>query len=209
MNVFPRQSLSVFATAALAVLSIGSAFGQASKVVVEKPTFDDLPSPTFSGGGKDKSFKPKDWTEIEAKIKVSLAPVPKSKTCDRITVKWYIAVKNPDKAGTYFLLTKSVDYVNVPVDEDVYCSVYLSPASVRRLTGSDKGGKNAVDLVGYEVLVNGEKKAEETNKNKVGWWNASSNNISRTEVVPILSKAETPFANMWWDRYAETAVERR
>jgi hypothetical protein len=27
--------------------------------------------------------------------------------------------------------------------------------------------------------------------------------------VPLLTKSETPFANMWWDRYAEVSVERR
>ncbi|RYG85351.1 MAG: hypothetical protein EON58_23120 [Alphaproteobacteria bacterium] len=204
----PRTTLSIAATAFLAALSIGSAFGQASKVVGEKAMFDDLPSPQFSGGGKDKAFKPKDWLEIETKLKISLAPEPPSKTADKITVKWYIAVKNPDKAGTYFLLTKTIDHVNVPLEEDIYCSVYLSPASIKRLTGSDKGGKNAVDLVGYEVLVGGEKKFEETNKNKVGWWNTSSDKISRSEVVPLLSKAETPFSNMWWDRYAEVSADK-
>lgn len=209
MNVLQRKSLSIFATAAFTALSLGSAFGQASKVQAEKPTFDDLPSPTVSGLSKEKSFKPKDWLEIETKLKVSLSPEPKSKTADKITVKWYIAVKNPDKAGTFFLLTKTIEHVNVPLESDIFCSVYLSPASVKRLTGTDTSPKNAVEFVGYEVLVNGEKKAEDTNKGKVGWWNAASDKISRSEAVPLLSKPETPFAAYWWDRYAEVAVERR
>lgn len=209
MNVIQRKSLSLVATAAVVALSIGSAFGQASKVVVEKPAFDALPSPTFSGMSKDKGFKPKDWLEIEAKLKISLAPEPKSKTADKITVKWYVAVKNPDKAGTFFLLTKEVDHVNVPLEEDIYCSVYLSPASIKRLTGSDKGGKGAVEYVGFEVLVNGEKKAEETDKGKAGWWNTASDKISRSDAVPLLNKTETPFATLWWDRYAEVGVERK
>ena len=91
----------------------------------------------------------------------------------------------------------------------MYCSAYLSPGSVKRITGSDKGGKNAVEAVGIEILVNGEKVGEETTKFKVGWWNASSNKISRSESVPLLTKAETPFANMWWDRYAEVKPEAR
>jgi hypothetical protein len=208
MNVLFRNSLSISASAVLAVLSIASAHGQASKVVGEKPSFDDLPSPEFSGG-KQKSFKPKDWLEMEASLKVSLSPEPKSKTCDRITVKWYVAVKNPEKSGTFLLLTKDVDYVSVPLGEEVYTSVYLSPASVKSLTGSDKGGKQAVEFVGYEVLVNGVKAAEETSKGKPGWWNTASKGISRSDSPPLLNKAETPFSNMWWDRYAEVATERR
>ncbi|MEO5713844.1 MAG: Amuc_1102 family pilus-like protein [Luteolibacter sp.] len=209
MNIFPRFSVSLAASAILAMVSMTSANGQAAKVVGEKPAFDDLPSPEFSGG-KQKSFKPKDWLEIEAKLKISLAPEPPSKTCEKVTVKWYVAVKNPDKPGTFLLLTKEVNHVNVPLDDDqIFFSIYLSPASVKRLTGSDKGGKQAVEFVGYEVLVNGEKKAEETNKGKPGWWNAASDKISRSESVPLLTKAETPFANMWWDRYAEVSAERR
>ena len=206
MNVLSRNSLSFAASAFIAVLSIGSAYGQASKVVGEKPIFDDLPSPEFSGG-KQKSFKPKDWLEIEASIKVSLAPEPKSKTCEKLTVKWYVAVKNPEKAGSMLLLTKDIEYVNIPLDEAIFCSVYLSPASIKSLTGFDKGGKGAVEYVGYEVLVNGEKKVEETSKGKAGWWTSPS--LSRSESPPLLKKSDTPFSNMWWDRYAEVAPERR
>ena len=208
MKLFPRLTIPLAVSAFLALVSVGTSFGQAAKVVAEKPAFEDLASPEFSGG-KQKSFKPGDWLEIEAKLKVSLSPEPPSKTCEKLTVKWYIAVKNPDKPGTFLLLTKTIEHVNVPLDQDVFCSSYLSPASIKRLTGSEKGGKQAVEFVGYEVLVNGEKKVEETYKGKPGWWNMASDKISRSESVPLLTKAETPFANMWWDRYAEVGVERR
>jgi hypothetical protein len=208
MNVLVKKSLSFTASVMIAGLSIGSAFGQAAKVVGEKPSFDDLPSPEFSGG-KQKAFKPKDWLEIETKLKISLSPEPKSKTCEKLTVKWYIAVKNPEKSGSMLLLTKDIEHVNAPLDEEIFCSVYLSPASIKRLTGSDKGGKNAVEIVGYEVLINGEKVATETTKFKAGWWNAASDKISRSESVPLLNKSETPFSTMWWDRYAEVAGDRK
>ena len=64
----------------------------------------------------------------------------------------------------------------------------------------------------YEVLVNGQKVAQETTKKVKGqtdWWNIASSTISRSETVPLLNKMETPFASMWWDRYAEILVERR
>lgn len=208
MNALLRKTLLLSASAIIAGLSIGSAHGQAAKVAADKPAFDDLQSPEF-GGGKQKSFKPKDWLEIEVKLKVSLAPEPKSKTCDRILVKWYVAVKNPEKSGTMLLLTKDVEHVNIPLEEDIYCSVYVSPASLKRLTGSDRAGKNVVEAVGYEVLVNGEKVASDTTKFKVGWWNAASNKISRSDAVPLLNKSETPFRDMWWDRYAEVSEQRR
>ena len=101
------------------------------------------------------------------------------------------------------LFTKDVEYVNVPLGEDMWFSVYLSPSAIKRLTGFDRAAKSAVDGVGYEVYINGEKVAEETTNWKVGWWNVASDKISRSDVVPLLIKAQTPFAAMWWDRYAE------
>jgi hypothetical protein len=184
-----------------------NAFAQASKVMAEKPTFDDLPSPEFSGG-KQKPFKPKDWLEVETKFNVQLKPEPKSKTAAEVMVKWYVAVKNPEKSGAFFLLTKNITHINVPLGEDIFSSVYLSPASIMRLTGSAKGGKNAVEFVGYEVLVNGEVKAADTNKGEVGWWKSSSEKLSASDTVPLLAKYETPFAVMWWDRYAEVKQEK-
>ncbi len=207
MNILFRKLATVTAFAVTAIVSTQVASGQAARILAEKPAFDDLPSPEFSGG-KQKSFKPKDWLEIETKIKASMSPEPKSKTCERLTVKWFVAVKNPDKPGSMLLLTKDIDHVNVPLEEEVYCSVYLSPASLKRLTGTDSGGKSAVEAVGYEILVNGEKVAAETTKFKPGWWNAASEKISRSDSVPLLNKAETPFSNMWWDRYAETLDSR-
>ena len=200
--------LPAFACAVLGVLSANHANAQAYKVEASKPAFDDLPSPEFTGG-KQKGFKPKDWLEIEASFTVQMKPEPLSKTAERILVKWYVAVQHPDKKGAFLLLTKDVTHVNVPLNEEIFSSVYLSPASITRLTGSDRGGKGAVELVGYEVLVNGEKVAQETNKNEAGWWNNASDKISRSDTVPLVNKMETPFSNHWWDRYAEILVESR
>jgi hypothetical protein len=141
--------LAALTCAIFAVVSTPRADAQAYKVDAKKPDFDDFPSPEFSGG-KQKNFKPKEWLEIEASIQVQMAPEPPSKTADRILVKWYVAVENPDKKGTYLLLTKDITHVNVPLGEEVFSSVYLSPASVRRLSGYDRAGKSLVYLVGYD-----------------------------------------------------------
>lgn len=202
MNATLRHLLTVAAFTLITSVSSGVAHAQAAKVAADKPSFDDLTSPEFAGG-KQKAFKPKDWLEIETKIKVSMSPEPKSMTCDRLTVKWYVAVKNPEKPNTMLLLTRDIEHVNVPLEEEVYCSVYLSPASLKRLTGSDRGGKGSVEAVGFEILVNGLKVAEDTTKFKAGWWAAASDKISRSDAVPLLNKSETPFSNSWWDRYAE------
>ena len=203
--------LSAIACATFGFFTDSAAIAQTTKVEASRPDFDDLPSPEFNGG-KQKSFKPKNWLDIEASFTVQMKPEPPSKTAERILVKWYIAVKHPDKRGALLLLTKDITYVNIPLNEEVFTSVYLSPSSIFRLTGSDRAGKGAVEFVGYEVLVNGQKVAQETTKKVKGqtdWWNIASSTISRSETVPLLNKMETPFASMWWDRYAEILVERR
>ncbi len=78
-----------------------SAMAQRYKVEVSKPDFDDLQSPEVGGNTGKKNFKPKDWLEAEVKFKV-IASSDKVKFVDRVTVKWYVATKNPD--GKVFVL---------------------------------------------------------------------------------------------------------
>ena len=191
---------------AAALLCSSISYGD-SKVEGDEPDFDDLPSPEFQYV-KNKRFVPNEWLGVEAKIKVQLSPEPKSKTLGSMVVKWFVAVKNPEKSGTFLLLTKTVNHVNIPLNEDVYTSVYLSPNSIRLLTGSARGGKNAVEYVGYEVIVDGVTKEASTNKGKVGWWKTESPKIVASDSVPLLAKSETPFAPFWWDRYAEVKPEK-
>jgi hypothetical protein len=203
MNALLHHSIAIVASSLILGLSMGSASADV-KVTADKPTFDDIQSPEFPGG-KQKPFKPKFWLEIETKVKVMMAPEPKTKTCDKLTIKWYIAVKNGEKPGTMLLFSKEVDHVNVPLDEDVYLSIYLSPASIKRLTGFDRAAKSSVEGVGFEILVDGKSVASETTKWKLGWWDSPSEKISRSDVVPLLTKPQTAFNGMWWDRYAEVS----
>ena len=200
-----RTSIRLIAVAAVAFCTLPTAVqAQQAKVNVDDPKFDAVPSPDINTG-YNKSFKPKDWLEVEAKISVEMAPKPKSEFCDQVTVKWFVAVKNPDGKG-YFLLTKDINYINIPLGEDVYVSAYLAPNTIKRLTGSWRAGRGVVDRVGIEVLFNGVKVGQASTKGKAGWWNSPS--LSRTEKFPLLSKDETPFQALWYDRYAEIQKQR-
>lgn len=193
----------------LGVLALSSpVVAQQFKVEVSKPGFDDLQSPDVGGNTGKKNFKPKDWLEAEVKFKVAAAD-PKVKFVDRVSVKWYVAAKNPDGKG-YVLLEKEINHINVPVGEDVYSSVYLSPTAVKRISGSERAGKSILSHVGGEILVNGSKPAKNsgyfTSKGKVGWWTSGA--LSRYDKIPLRNKNETPFKFLWWDRYAEIEEKR-
>ncbi|WP_367871306.1 Amuc_1102 family pilus-like protein [Luteolibacter sp. Populi] len=195
----------VASAAAFSLLSTG-AIAQEIKADVGKPVFDDLPSPDVKTG-KDKSFKPKDWLEVEASMKIAGTPEQKKVGyINTVTVKWYVGLRNPDGKGA-IKLVKTINHINVPVDEEVFTSVYISPATIKRLTGKDKANKGAVEAVGIEVLVDGVKVGQAAEKAKELWWNAPALS-DQSEKFPLLNKTETPFAMLWYDRYAEIQKER-
>lgn len=173
------------------------------------PTAETLQSPEIPSQTKQKRFVPRDWLEIEAAIKIQTAPVPPSGMVDRLVVKWYLAVLNPDKPREFLLLTREITHANVPIEEEIFSSIYLSPSSIRRLTGNYRGGTKAVDMIGYEVIFNGEVIGSAVNRGaRPEWWKIASEKISASDAIPVLTKLETPFAAMWWDRYAEVMIER-
>ena len=202
-----RSALAAIAASAAALSFLATPLHAQGKAEVGNLTFDDIPSPEVQTG-KAKSFKPKDWLEVEAGIKIPAtnADQKKSGFINQVTVKWYVAVANPDGKGV-IKLSKTINHINVPIDEEIFSSVYMSPANIKRLTGKDKAGKSAVKAVGLEVLVDGEKVGQAAEKQKEGWWNAGSLS-DQSDKFPLLNKNETPFAMLWWDRYAEIQKER-
>jgi hypothetical protein len=212
MNIPLCKPYTFKALPVLALLLVGSAHGQqpakeAVKVQAEPPEASALLSPDFNTSTK-KAYKPKEWVEVEAKMKILMVPEPKTKTCDQVTVKWYVAVEGPEKGGPVLMFSKDVEHVNVPVNEDIYFSIYLSPASLRRLEGEVRNPEKIVQHIGYEVLVNGTVVAKQTtSRAKLDWWTSSK--VTKSDVITLLNKSETPFSHMWWDRYAEVSPERK
>ena len=195
------MALGFFAAAAVG-------FGQ-DKVEVGKVDFDNLPSPDLPVG-KNKNFKPKDWLEFEAGIKIPPMNAEMKKTgfIDQIVVKWSVALQNPDGRG-YILLQKDITHINVPLDEEVFSSVYLSPNTLKRRTGRDRAGKSSVDRVLCEVLVNGRMVGASTSKGDIDWVQKGAGSLSdQSSRFPLLNKNETPFRAFWWDRYAEIQERR-
>lgn len=199
----------LFSTLLLGFMSLTSPLmAQAGKVTLDKPEFDDLPSPNFAGNTGEKNFKPKDWLEVEVKFKVEMPRSYKEKFVDRVTVKWYVAIDDPAGGRKAVYIEKEINHVNVPVGEDIYSSVYLSPSAILRISGSENAGKRVVKSVGGEILVNGQAAVDKTglfsSTGNPGWWLQ----ISRYDKIPLLNKNDTPFKALWWDRYAEIEERR-
>jgi len=181
------------------------------KVSVDKPEFVALESPEFATNNT-KNWRPKDWLEIEVKFAVTdvLPKIPADKTLPAVTIKWFVAIQDPSVKGKKYLrLERAIKHVNIPIGEEVYTSIYLSPSSVRRLSGGgDRADAGIIWGVGGEVIYKDRIIASFTNKNdrtKDGrpfWYDAG---LSASNTVPLRNKNETPFINFWYDRYAEIA----
>lgn len=187
-------------------LIASAAHGQAVKVEAEKPEFDVLPSPELGGNTNEKKWQPKDWLEAEVELKLEASPEPKDGYVDRLDIRWYVAVEDPAGKG-YFLIEKDVTYLNIPVGDSVFASVYLSPSAIKRLTGGERAGKSSIWGVAGEVTYNGQKVATFSSKSTKEWW--TSPKLSRTDKFPLMSKHETPFKFLWWDRYLQEQEGRR
>ena len=171
-----------------------------AKIDIDKPDFDNLTSPEM-GSGAGKKVKAKDWLEVEVKFKVeAVKPAAKDGFVDQAEVVWYVAVENPGGKG-YWLMEKKITHVNIEIGEDLFTSVYLSPNSVKRLSGKDRAAKKIVWGVAGTITIGTTTETFNSQPSKKEWW--KSENLSRTEKVPLLDKSETPFKALWWDRYAE------
>lgn len=211
------------------LLAIPSVFAQAPvavKAKAKKPSFDSLPSPDFGGNTNLKRFKEKWWLEIEVEFEVD-ARVGRDTPnfIDELEFRYYVAVENGERSrenpAEILVIEKIVRHVNIPVGESIYSSVYLSPSSVQRITGSRSSGrasKSTVKEVTVQIFHNGQTVGGSTTTGRMSddgrmqdpWWTKlGSGKMMRTEAIPLLPKDETPFAPMWWDRYAEPKIERR
>lgn len=184
----------------------------AVKITADEPNFDDLQSPELGGNTGKKAWKPKDWLEVEVPVEIETRPDTPDGYIDRLTVRWFVAVENKvdRNAAKFFLMEKSVTHVNVPVGEKFYLSCYISPATIKRLTGSDRAGKNAIAAVGGEINAPGAvSPARFTSKGDVRtpFWTSAA--MQRSNKYPLLNKNETPFKNLWWDRYLEIAPDNQ
>ena len=78
--------------------------------------------------------------------------------------------------------------------------IYISPASVKTLTGSDTFSDSSVKAWGVEVLHSGQLVGGKSSNNKK-WWEAGGL-PPRSEGL-ILNKKQTPFAPLWGDYHVD------
>jgi len=177
-----------------------SSNGGALELDADDPDINTLETPDFGQvQGSNRRGKSKSWMEFDVPLEFETTN-NEEHFVDEVTVDWYVAIKDP-KSSSFLLLEKSVDYVNFPTKEEISVSVYLSPASIKILTGKDRVSKSDVRAVAAVVSVNGREMGLSSSMSEANWWDSPS--LLKSSLVELMSKDETPFKFHWWDQYGE------
>jgi hypothetical protein len=185
-----------FAVFAVAAALPGTAAGQV-KVEVKDVAIQAQQTPEFNVTGvKDKRWKPKTWMELEVAFEADL---PRAEVIDALTFRYYIVLDGPrEKQKT---LVGDVTHVNIPVGEAAHAVVYISPATIKAITGSEGFEAASVKAWGVEVLHGGDLAGGKSSTNSQ-WWESGQTIPPRAEGM-ILNKKQTPFAPLWGDYHVD------
>lgn len=161
---------------------------------VKNPSVDTQPTPDFQAAGvKSKSWKPRDWLEIEAEFEAK-GVLPRNAVIPKLLFRYYAAIRGPKGPK---VLKGETTHINVEDGEKYYTAAYVSPSNLGKITGDFRRFQtSAIEGVGIEVLYNGVLVGGVSTAGGKFW-----------EQLPpeagVVGKADSPFALLWIDRYAD------
>jgi len=199
---------SLFTIVATAALLCGNLVAQQAQVQL-KPgdvdvgniVFDAQKTPNFQAGDvKSKNIpNPRDWLEIEVEFEVK---GPKDAVVKDLLFRYYVGFR--DQTGNPRILTGDVKHINIVVGEESFSAAYVAPSTLGEITGDFRRFQpNSVEAVGVEVFYNGVIVGRGSTLGNRPFWETT------TTQPGVLGKADTPFAILWIDRYAEVEKTNR
>jgi hypothetical protein len=183
------KSFSIIALVSLALVGAGFAqspvgpgsvkLGKVSPSVVKTPEYQIV-------GGENKRFRNREWLELE----VEYATQPEE--IDELTFKYTVLLE-----GNH-LLDGEVTYVNIPKDREHYAVMYIPPRALEKITGGKPLSPASIVNVWVEVTHSGQALDKPASFKPSPALNAI--NLPHTTGL-ILTKDQTPFAPLYYDRY--------
>lgn len=149
------------------------------------------PQFSYSGAEQFQADQRQAWLQIEAEF--TARPVFTSE----LTVKYFILV-----AGR--LITGEVTHVNISAGSEVRSVMYVPPAALAHLNNNRPLTIASIQNVAVQIVQGGTAKSEmSATRAPAGWF---------AKLTPlfgfVLNKNETPFAPLYWDRYAQIKPSR-
>jgi hypothetical protein len=151
-----------------------------TKNLVSTPQF------TYSGAQQYPTNQRDRWLEVE--VEFTAAP----DFTDELTFKYFILINGK-------LLTGEVTHVNVAAGRENRSVMYVSPRALARFVGNRGMTPNAIENVAIQITQKGAVKDEMSLSRAPDQWYARMPALTGF----VLNKNETPFAPLYWDRYAE------
>jgi len=179
-------SLTTFA--ALTVLASAQAPVGPGSVTLGKiaPAVIKTPEYTISNGPQKRST-PGSWLEVEVPFDT------KPEEIDSLDFKYTVLV---DK----MLIDGTVTHIIIPAGRDHYSVMYIAPRTLLKATGGKPLTTASIGNIWVSVEKQGQKLAEAALK--------PSAMPNLPHLPGMLSKPETPFAPLFWDRYEATAPKK-
>jgi hypothetical protein len=151
---------------------------------ISKITKEFIPSPDY-GIGQNRGTTNERWLEVE--VEFNAAP----EWTDELTFKYYILFSGR-------LFTGEVTHVNILGGPNRSC-MFVLPVAFARFAGNKPLLPNTVQNIAVQIVQGGAVKDELSLVRAPGQWFAALSPISGF----VLNKNETPFAPLYWDRYAQ------
>ena len=171
-----------------------------SKADIDDITVTAAKSPDFSVGSglKEPKGVRKDWLQVDVSFTVSSRD--RDDFMDALEIRFFVLPKSAEKKYLK-VYTATVKHVDVLKGEKLHSAVYLSPNSIARIYG--KGKKpNPRDLwVAVEIHAGEIIGGDVTDGRSSRWWQKAD---APRDASMLRPKSKTPFANLWFDSYAET-----
>ena len=179
----------LFRTAiALALTNFGAA-QESLTAEIESIDLNKLKTPQL--GDQKPVPRPQEWLETE--IQFVLSGKASNDIAKAVQIEFFVVLSNG------VTLHRVVGYENIALNKPTHASVYISPASRRALR---IGSNPRVTVTGVAIEI------KNPNGDLIG--NDSTNGLQPTDnrnSSVLRKKSETPFAPLWWDRYAEETVQ--
>ncbi len=158
-------------------------------------------------GPRDKHWTPLDWIEIEVEAEAILSKKSTDKkqiSYPEATFRYYVYLEgqSPDKSR---ILTGEVVHTNVPIKEKIHSCMFITPSTIKSLTGKQEGSPSSIKYWGVTVTIGGEMVGYKVKAGSPGtaekpWWEDPK---APAKEAALKNKNETPFSMLWADYYLD------
>ena len=144
------------------------------------------PQFTYTGAEQYTANQRDRWLELEVEFEARPA------FTDELTLRYFVLLNGK-------LLTGEVTHANIPAGRENRSVMYSSPQALARVLGDRAMTTNLVQNVAIQIVRNGAVLDELDLVRAPAQWYKSLPALSDM----LLNKNETPFAALYWDRYAQ------